>query len=158
MQSLTDDHTNLKREIEILKTFESSQSEKYYAFQRFIFQMASHARREESVVYSFMKLSDESSLRNWALDGREEHRLADQIIRDLLSSGMDESEWVLKTKSLAELVLRHIEEEEKEVFPRLRGELSSGLDIRLSENYKNSQSKIVDLSVYVENSNRNGHH
>jgi hemerythrin-like domain-containing protein len=132
VKSLTEDHKKLRKEIQILKNLDIPQSEKRLALACLLPYLSSHTNREERVIYSFMKLSDEDELRIWALEGKEEHVLVNKLINKMLDVDIKGEEWIAKAKVLAELLEHHINEEEESIFPTLVRELDEEVDAQLS--------------------------
>lgn len=137
---LTDEHEKICTETKILRNLDIPQTERKQAFGRLLPSLTSHIKKEEKVVYSFMKLCDADDLRIWALEGKEEHLLIDQLIKKMLAVDISDEEWSAKAKVLAELVDHHIEEEETEIFPALLKELNEDSDEQLATNYENQNA------------------
>lgn len=133
---LTEDHKNLRKEIKILKELNLPITERRLAFARLFPRLTAHNESEEKVIYSFMKLSAEEDLRSWAMEGKEEHLLVDQLVKKMLMETISTEEWSAKAKVLAELIEHHIDEEESEIFPILKREIDEDLDADLTERYE----------------------
>jgi len=134
---LTEDHEKIRAETKIMRNLDIPQTERKQAFARLLPHLTSHNKKEEKAVYSFMKLCDGDDLRIWALEGKEEHILVDQLVKKMLSVDISGEEWSAKGKVLAELIDHHIEEEEKEIFPAMNRELNEDSDQQLVHQYEN---------------------
>ncbi len=132
IQIILQDHKPLKELIETLKDSEVEFAEKKPAFEEFAPLLLSHAEPEQESLYLHMK--DEEELRAESFEGDTEHALASQLIEEINQTS-DEDEWMAKVKVLAEMVKRHIEEEEKEMFPNIRKEIDAEKRIAIGEEY-----------------------
>lgn len=133
--ALKKDHEVLRDGFVILKSEEATMEQLRSAFMKFAPELKAHAKAEESVVYDFM-LTD-NDLRIYAKEGKEEHRLAEQLVNELggAASGSDET-WRAKAKVLAELVEHHVSEEESDIFPDLKKKLTAEMDEHMQQKYE----------------------
>ncbi|MDZ4660479.1 MAG: hemerythrin domain-containing protein [Pseudomonadota bacterium] len=137
VNALVRDHDELREDIRNLKDTELSMRERRNSFARLIPNLVSHTKREESAVYSYMKSADAEDLKPMALEGEEEHRLVDQLVKEMKSEKISPEDWSAKGKVLAELIEHHVDEEETEVFPKLKKQLDDSTDADLCEKYEN---------------------
>jgi hemerythrin-like domain-containing protein len=122
VEIILQDHKPLKRLIKIL-TSEKSIADKRRAYEEFAPLLAAHSKPEEQSMYAHMHEKEE--LNGDAYEGETEHDIAEQLISDIESLATDEEdEWEAKVKVLGELVEHHIEEEEEEMLPELKKELT----------------------------------
>ncbi len=135
VKSLTEDHAEIRHQYEILKDPKREYVEKRLAFGYLLPLLQSHTEREERVVYRFMK-NQSDDLTHYALEGKEEHRIADRIAGELQNSQLSKDNWLAKAKVLGELLDHHISEEERLVFPDLNKVLNDELDERMTMEYK----------------------
>lgn len=140
LKLLTEEHKKIRIETKVLRNLDIPQLERRQSFTRILPCLTTHIKKEEKIVYSFMKLCDEDELRIWALEGKEEHLLMDQIIKKMLAIDISDEEWSAKAKVLADLVEHHIDEEENEIFPALARELNEDSDEQLSRNYESQNA------------------
>jgi len=75
-----------------------------------------HMEGEERFLYTALEQHDES--RERVLAGYEEHVVARTVIGAFTSLAVDDERWAPKLKVLRDLLLRHMAEEEGELFPR----------------------------------------
>jgi hemerythrin superfamily protein len=80
-------------------------------------QLAIHAEIEERIFYPATKDSRTEEL---LLEAVEEHLAAKRIIADLVEQEPEDEVLEAKMKVLKEQVLHHVEEEEKELFPKVK--------------------------------------
>lgn len=91
-----------------------------------------HTKSEEIALYA--NVTDLSKVSHLAYEGFEKHSLIDQLLRELKSAG-EQHVWDAKFTVICELLKNHIEEEEKEFFPKLSKMLSLEIRKDLGEEY-----------------------
>ena len=87
-----------------------------------------HTTIEEEVFYPAVKDADEE-VSDLVDEGLEEHHVAKTLMGEAKSeteAGSDQ--WVAKLKVLIENVDHHVDEEEEEMFPKLRSKMASQLE------------------------------
>jgi hemerythrin superfamily protein len=77
-----------------------------------------HEELEETHFYP--KLKEEEAARDLVLESYQEHHVLDLLIEEITRLTPDDEAWEPKLKVLQENVEHHIEEEEKELFPKVR--------------------------------------
>ena len=78
-----------------------------------------HAKIEEAIFYPAIKQAAET--REVVLEGFEEHHVIKTLLKELEGMSVGTERWAAKLKVLKENVEHHVEEEEGEMFPKLRG-------------------------------------
>ncbi len=79
-------------------------------------QLAIHAEIEEKIFYPEAKQDrTEEILR----ESVEEHLAMKRTLADVLASGLEDAQFEARIKVLEELVEHHVEEEEKQLFPKV---------------------------------------
>jgi iron-sulfur cluster repair protein YtfE (RIC family) len=81
-----------------------------------------HAHVEEKIFYPALKESDKT--RDITMEGIQEHHVVKVLLRELDAMGVTSETWTAKLKVLKENVEHHVQEEEKEMFPKARTVLS----------------------------------
>ena len=81
-----------------------------------------HAKIEEEIFYPVLEKKDET--RDITLEAFEEHRLVKQLLGELEAAPKDDEQWTAKFTVLKESVEHHVEEEEDDMFPKVRKALS----------------------------------
>ena len=81
-----------------------------------------HAMIEETILYPVLEKADPTH--DVTLEAYEEHRLVKQLLGELESEAKDTEEWTAKFTVLKENVEHHVEEEEGEMFKKVRKALS----------------------------------
>lgn len=84
--------------------------------------LAVHAAIEERIFYPATKDARTEELLHEAV---EEHLSAKRIIADLLEADVEDEQFDAKVKVLQEQIEHHVEEEEKELFPKAQKQLGS---------------------------------
>ena len=77
-----------------------------------------HEELEETHFYP--KLKEEEGARDIVLESYQEHHVLDLLIDEINTLAPDDEAWEPKVKVLQENVEHHIEEEEGELFPKVR--------------------------------------
>jgi hypothetical protein len=85
-------------------------------------ELATHELLEEQVLYP--ALEEHPEARAIALEGFQEHHVADLIVDELHHVAADNEQWGAKFKVLKENIEHHIDEEEGEMFRTARAVLS----------------------------------
>lgn len=80
-----------------------------------------HARVEERIVYP--RLREIEKLEDTVKEGIEEHHVAEQLMEEIAQMAASDEQWMAKVSVLKEMVEHHVEEEEKELFPKASKEL-----------------------------------
>ncbi len=84
-------------------------------------QLAIHATIEEKLFYPESKQANTEEILRESV---EEHLSMKRILADLMEAGPGDAQFDAKMKVLKEQVEHHVEEEEKELFPKVRKDLS----------------------------------
>ncbi len=116
---LKEDHEEMRRYLdELVAEFDGS------LFTKLARELESHQSAEEHVLYAAI-VSDEKT-HGLALEGKEEHHVADLLLRELKANDKGTDVWMAKLSVLKENVEHHLGEEEAELFPAARSVLSEG--------------------------------
>ena len=105
-----------------------------------------HAEAEEQVLYpEAHNCEGTAELIN---KGYQEHDKGDQIVLAIKSIGPNESEFKEKVRELQEFMLNHLDEEENELFPKVRQCMSDrkleNLGTQLQETKVNVAQQVID--------------
>ena len=119
--TLRDDHKRVEKlfkEFEKLEKNDGSASKKRTVVEQIIEELSVHAAIEEQVFYpAVRKLEDVGDV---VLEGLEEHHIVKWTLSELDGMNGDEERFDAKVKVLIESVRHHVEEEESEMFPKVR--------------------------------------
>jgi hemerythrin superfamily protein len=80
-------------------------------------QLAVHAEIEEKLFYPEAKQENTEELLRESV---EEHLAVKRLLADLMEGGTDDPQFMARMKVLKEQVEHHVDEEEKELFPKVR--------------------------------------
>jgi hemerythrin superfamily protein len=118
---------------ELFTKIENAKSGKEELFDQIADALAVHSAIEEQHFYPATKDTRTEELLHEAV---EEHLAVKRIIADLLEMEPDDPQFEAKIKVLKEQVEHHVEEEEKELFPKVRK--------------MHSKEELEDLGVLME--------
>ena len=99
-------------------TTEEAAEKRTQLFKTFKTLMLTHAHSEEEAVYTPLK--EKEKTRDITFEAYEEHYLVDYLIEQLSTLSPTEETWTAKMTVLKELVEHHVEEEEDEMFKKMR--------------------------------------
>lgn len=123
------DHAYLKECIAVLTNDYAHKQEKIFYARTFLDTLKKHSQAEEKTVYE--SLSEMEDLRMQILEGEAEHSMArfkyDKLIPRLAKMKVLDDVTEAEIKVLAELIEHHIDEEETELFPKMRYHLDSAI-------------------------------
>jgi hemerythrin superfamily protein len=109
---------------QLFQEFEQAEDEegKRLAFEQIADALAAHATIEEKLFYPAVYMGD---LKDDLQEAVEEHLSVKRVIADLLEMNVEEEEFDAKMIVLKEQVEHHVEEEESELFPKVRRNFES---------------------------------
>lgn len=94
-----------------------------------------HGVMEERVFYPFV-MDQVPDLEDDVREEIEEHHVLEVVMAELQDVAADHPQFDAKVEVFAENLLHHLEEEEEELFPRLRDELSSEVLSELTDDLR----------------------
>jgi hemerythrin-like domain-containing protein len=121
--------------------------------QRIFVELDVHTKVEELVFYPVVQdLTGE--IHDLVIEGLEEHRVAKGLIAEAKALDPSDEHWAAKVKVLTESVEHHVEEEESEMFPKIRtalgadrrDELGRSMDRKKGELGAPTISATIDLT------------
>jgi iron-sulfur cluster repair protein YtfE (RIC family) len=115
------DHQRVKEmfaEIDELSERASAKARQLYAQIKQELQI--HTRVEEEVVYPALERLRIKESRKLAFEAYEEHAVAKQLMQEIDRGGARDERFRAKLKVLKDIVLHHAQEEEREIFPKLK--------------------------------------
>jgi hemerythrin-like domain-containing protein len=83
--------------------------------------LAKHALQEENAVYAAMRDHDQTDDADHL---NHDHGYVKQYLYDLTMLPKDSAAWLPKVREFRAMIEKHMDEEENEVFPRMRAKLS----------------------------------
>jgi hemerythrin superfamily protein len=121
VRALRRDHDELRLLLEVLKS-DKAIGTRRHAYKKFVPLLTAHARAEEKAVYeTTAKLK---AMRKKTLEGFVEHEVCDLMVAKI-SKIRSAEKWTAAVQVLAELVEHHLDEEERDLFPKLDQLLST---------------------------------
>ncbi len=110
---------------EIEKALENENSKKVDdLFEELKKELEVHMEIEETVFYP--SIVNEKKTHDVTLEGYEEHHVAKLLIKELTNNNKDSDRWKAKLKVLKENIDHHIEEEEEEMFVKVKEIMDEG--------------------------------
>jgi len=121
------DHTYLKDCIDVLKDEEEETKVKMKYAKGFLDALEKHSTGEKKALYA--PLQEVEDLRSHILESIIEHGIVDdkvkKLSKKLTSARSLDEEMEAELKVLAEIVEHHVEEEEDELFPKMRKDIDA---------------------------------
>ena len=115
---LKEDHRKVKKLFaEFDKLDEGDEAEMARIFEEVKKEITLHAEIEEEFFYPALQKADDEEAQELVLEAYEEHRLVKQLIEEIAGLTADDEVFCAKMKVLKDTVLRHVEQEESELFP-----------------------------------------
>jgi hemerythrin-like domain-containing protein len=114
-KSLKEDHNNVMELFN--ETIENGEVSKFPTLKK---KLEVHMTGEESVLYPAMEFIDKEIVEK----SQYEHDLAWNKLTYLDNTPPDDPEWILNLKELKDLIKKHVDREEKELFPEASEVLS----------------------------------
>ncbi|WJG09646.1 hemerythrin domain-containing protein [Aliiglaciecola sp. LCG003] len=128
------DHEKQRLLMKILvETTGNSESRQKY-FTELKAELAHHAIAEERHFYSPLMESDNTI--EPSRHAIAEHHEIDELVEKLENTDMSSSAWLIHMKSLQELVLHHLDEEEHEFFQQAGKVLTAAQKQKLADEYR----------------------
>ena len=126
LQLLTSDHNRVRGLFTLFKqAHESDDSARMQATaDRIIHELEVHTAIEEEVFYPQIKSRSEE-MGEMVAEAMQEHHVAKTLVGEIKASMAGSEAWVAKMQVLIENVEHHAEEEEKEMFPKVRSGMSN---------------------------------
>lgn len=120
------DHSNVEQ---LFSQIESSSDRALKTKERLFLEIKKeltiHMMAEEKILYP--RMLDIPELRKAAFEANEEHRLVKQLLDETSELVCGSEQWNAKLKVIKDLVRHHVQEEEGEIFKKLRHSLSSAV-------------------------------
>jgi iron-sulfur cluster repair protein YtfE (RIC family) len=122
-QYIEEDHEGIASLLERLDaTTEEAEKTREELFPQLQERLTRHAEMEETLLYPVLEKID--TTHDLTMEAYEEHNVAKTLLEELSSMDVQMEEWSAKLTVLKENVEHHVEEEETEIFPKARKEVS----------------------------------
>jgi hemerythrin superfamily protein len=102
-------------------------------FARLVRAVEAHSQAEEDVFYGV--LEQEEALADRIEDARQEHDDVDEMLEEIDELSPSDPDWMDRIQELRQLIVRHVEEEEGELFARAREILDPAEASRLGQEF-----------------------
>ena len=123
---LRNDHRSVEK---LFKRFEKAGDgalvERRTIVDRIVEELSVHASVEEQVFYPVCRATV-PGVEDLTLESLEEHHVVKWLLAELADLDADAERFEAKTTVLIEMVRHHVEEEESELFPKVRAALGAG--------------------------------
>jgi hemerythrin superfamily protein len=125
LEMLEEDHRKVEK---LFNDFEEQGNQAYKAKQgiaeKVIDELTVHSEMEEKVLYPFAQEQIEDTEEN-VRESFEEHHVVEELMKEIGGMGPEDEQFDAKVTVLMENVRHHIEEEEGELFPKIRKALGT---------------------------------
>jgi hemerythrin-like domain-containing protein len=114
LQLLRDDHLRVR---DLFRRFDEEEdaSTRKAIVDEAIVELTIHSQLEEEIFYPAM---EREGMRELVAESEEEHQAAERIMDELAETSARETALEARFRTLVEMVIAHIDEEESEMFPR----------------------------------------
>ena len=138
LQLLKEDHERVEKLLDkLVATTDRGIQTRRDLLEKISAEIKTHTKLEEEIVYpAFREAGERKSDERLYYEAKEEHHAADKVLSDLRRADPSTAAFGGKAKVLCELVKHHADEEEKEMFPRIRELLSKDELVELGERMK----------------------
>jgi hemerythrin-like domain-containing protein len=106
-------------------------------FNRLKSALVPHMKAEEKAFYPVLRKNKES--KEDAMEGMEEHHIAELSMMELDKMSKDEEFWAPKLSVFRELINHHVKEEESKIFKDARDYLSEDQMQEISQNFEDEK-------------------
>lgn len=118
---LEHDHGTAKS---LIKRFNDGEGDKEAIARELLDELEAHTSLEERLVYPALR-GEVPDVDDVVVEGTEEHHVAEQLIDEIRGLDPSDEAWAAKVKVLGENVEHHIEEEQDELFPKVKDAMDS---------------------------------
>ena len=142
LELLIADHNRVRGLFTRFKAAEGENDAQAARLATMIFQeLEVHTKIEEEIFYPVVtKLSDE--LHELVTEGEQEHHVVDTLMAEVRGLTPSDEEWAAKIKVLIENVEHHAEEEEQEMFPKVRSATNSDARSELGQRLEAKKAEL----------------
>ena len=117
LEFLKEDHQKVKRLFQEIRK-SSDRSKQKELFDKIDTELEIHAHIEETVFYP--AIEEQEELKDMVAEALEEHHQAKELLEKLETLRADDHDFGSQLQQLMEAVEHHVEEEEGEMFPKIR--------------------------------------
>src|SRR5262245_56227619 len=138
------DHQRVRRLLDNLeKTKDSAAGKREKLLATIEQELKIHTKIEEEVFYpAFFESAQKMDDRELYFEALEEHHVVDLVLPEIKDSDPRSDQFAAKAKVLKDLVEHHAEEEETEMFPRVRKLMAHAELVRLGEDLARAKAVV----------------
>ena len=138
---LKKDHKEVKQLFKkIEKSSDSAVKQREKTFQQIVKELDIHTQVEEQIVYP--RLKEIKQFKDLIGEAYEEHHVAKQLIKEIEALSADNEQWKAKVSVLKEIIEHHVEEEEKELFPKAQKALGKDESKELGKRVEQEKQRL----------------
>ena len=138
-EAIRDDHEKQRTLIDLVLKTEGDSDGRRGLYDRLRSELEAHAAAEER--YFYVPLMQVDMSQENARHSVAEHKELDDYVEQLDGYDMSGSQWIQTARELAERLIHHLDEEEKEVFPVAGKVLSEEQKSSLAEEYRSDMQR-----------------
>lgn len=148
-ETLKDEHDLLRNQLaKILALPDDAKVDKQECLEELKKTLHSHTVAEEEIVYE--TLLPIEHLESEVREGIEEHRLSNQLLIELNTLDVTQSQWKAKVKALKDLLTHHLKEEEEELFAEGRKVFDSSRQEEINKLYLQKKEEALKEDSLVK--------
>ena len=140
---LTSDHRKVQ---DLFDRVRDNEGEGRRTFPEIRRELELHTHIEEQIFYPHLLKVGDEKLQSITREALEEHRQVKIVLDDIETASDDPDGFQAKLKVLMEDVEHHVEEEEGEMFPLVRGEVDEEMLVRLGTLMEGEKKRVKDGS------------
>lgn len=134
------------REVEKLfskieKSSDSAVKTREKTFMQLAQELEVHTAVEEQILYP--RLREIKALKETINEAFEEHHVAKQLLAEIPKMSAEDEQWKAKVTVLKEIIEHHVEEEEKELFPKALKALGKAESAELGKLVEQEKKKML---------------
>jgi iron-sulfur cluster repair protein YtfE (RIC family) len=139
LELLQQDHERVKK---LLKRVEltGDRKQQKQIFNEIKAELQAHTRIEEKIFYPAMEQHEE--LREIVLEGLESHKQVRTVLRQMVRISSSSEKFKPKLKTLHDHIEHHSQDEEQELFPKIREVINSAELEQLCQKLESAQRKL----------------
>ena len=141
-EEIKEDHKTQRSLINTLLRTEGESNDRKSVWEKLKVELMAHEKAEERTFYNPMIEHDKSQ--EHARHSIAEHHDIDEMIEKIDDTDMSSSAWLTHFKSLRELVLHHLDEEEQEIFTVAGRVFSENQKEQFGSEYRDHMNKAKD--------------
>ncbi len=143
-EALRSDHETQRTLVDLLTKTEGASEGREELFARLRNELTAHAAAEER--YFYVPLMQHDLTQDNARHSVAEHKELDDFLEQLEGYDMSAPQWLITARELADRLVHHLDEEEKQVFPVAGKALSEREKTELAADYRSDMDRHLGRS------------